>query len=208
MILCLVLLCVHTEVSPPKYRLLVIQPLVEGYLEWPNLAFLSFLLENKVNPLSHFIKSEFIIRQRIVHGTADIQKKTFHLVLKCGRFASILFTGGLSPTFRQRLTHVQGLKKYMKAERSAKWKRQTKRKEGMQANHQSRGLQSPQGKSRALFQNVDTKLLFTLRRTQTRRSILLSKAPLRFAETSFYETFKVATIPQYCKKGRRHTQCI
>jgi hypothetical protein len=62
MILCLVLFCAQPEVSPPKYRLLVIQPLVLGYLEWSKLAFLNFLSENKVNLLSHFLKTEFMIR--------------------------------------------------------------------------------------------------------------------------------------------------
>lgn len=38
-----------------------------------------------------------------------------------------------------------------------------------------------------MFQNVDTKLLFTLRPIQTRVSVQLSKAPSGFVETSFYE---------------------
>lgn len=74
----------------------------------------------------------------------------------------------------------------MKEERRAKWKRQTKRKAGMHANHQSSGLQSPQGKTRALFQNVDTKLLFHTQ-TDTSLSVLWSKATSGFAEASFHE---------------------
>lgn len=70
-----------------RTRLLVLQSLVVGYLEWPKLALLSFILGTKVNLFSHFIKTKFMRREPV----GELTLLSRQMPLQCGGCASTLY---------------------------------------------------------------------------------------------------------------------
>lgn len=88
--------------------------------------------------------------------------------------------------FRWRLSHVWGLKKYMKAERLAKWKDKPKGRKACLLSI-SQVVSNPHKAKRGPCSKMLIQSCFSHRPIQTRVSVQLSKAPSGFVETSFYE---------------------